>query len=112
MSRLGHSILSVGTAASLALATLIVPAVSQEIAPSTFTTENVSPRSPFGTLPIDRSRIPDHLQDIATFLVRLSEAQRTELQQRCVVITGNADLYDDNSVDLCNAVLAAAGDAA
>ncbi len=104
MSRLGHSVLSVGIVASLAVATLSFPAIGQEAA-STYTTENVLPRNPFGTLPIDRSRIPVHLENMTVFLGRLSEEQKTELKQRCVVITANADAYDDNAVAFCNAVL-------
>ena len=106
MSRLGHSVLSFGVVASLGFATLSFPASGQDVAPSTFTTENVRSQNPFGTLPIDRSRIPQHLQNLAAFLVRFSEEQMTELRQRCVVIAANVDAYDENSVALCNAVLA------
>lgn len=105
MSRLGHTVLSVGIVASLAIATLSTPSFSQE-ATSTFTTENVLPRNPFGTLPVDRSRIPVHLENMTVFLGRLSEEQRTELRQRCLVITANAEPFDDNTVAFCTAVLA------
>ena len=109
MSRLGHSVLSVSIVAGLGFATLSIPAFSQEAAPSAFTAENVLPGNPFGTLPIDRSRIPEHLENLAAFLARFSDEQTTELRQRCVVITANADAYDENSVALCNAVLAPPG---
>ena len=107
MSRFGYS-LAIGIAAGVALATF--NSVSAQEAASAFTVDNVAVVRPFGDLPIDRSRIPDHLQDLGGFLGPFSDAAIVELRQRCVVISGNADLYDENSVNLCNAVLAMAGD--
>jgi hypothetical protein len=86
----------------------IAPSMSQEIAASEFNTENVRRDAPFLGLPIDRSRVDRYLADIDAFLARFNEEDLTELQQRCVVITDNDDIYDEASVELCNAVLAAA----
>ncbi len=108
MSRLSHSILAVGTAAGILAATATNLAFGQEIAASTFTTDTVVPGHPFATLPIDRDRIATHTQNIDAFLAPLTAAQKTEFQQRCVVVTGNAALYQADVVAFCNAVLAAA----
>jgi hypothetical protein len=86
----------------------IAPSISQEIAASEFNTENVRRDAPFLGLPIDRSRVDRYLADIDAFLTRFSDEQLTELQQRCVVIMDNDDIYDDAAVQLCNAVLEAA----
>lgn len=112
MSRLRHSLLAVGFAAGIALATLTTAAIAQDIAASTYTTENVDALHPFGTLPIDRSRLAAHTENVQAFLNSFSAAQLLELQQRCVVITGNAATYQADVVAFCNAVLAAARAAA
>lgn len=111
MSRLGHTIRSLATATALAAATVTGTAIAQEETPA-FTTANVLPRAPFGTLPIDRARIPEHMENLDRFLARLNESQRTELQQRCEVITANADTYQALVVGFCNAVLTATETAA
>lgn len=82
-----------------------LPAVAQENLPSEFTTETVIPGRPFEGLPIDRTRLADHMENIAGFLMRLTDEQVTELRQRCVVITGNSDLYAATVVAFCTAVL-------
>ena len=99
-----------GLAIGAILSTAAQPLVAQEIAASEFTTDNVNPQAPFAGLPIDRSRIERNLENIEAFLLRFSEEQLLELQQRCVVITENEELYDDPSVRLCEAVLAAAAE--
>lgn len=101
--------LSIATVTTIALAAVAAPSFAQvEIAPSEFTIENVRTDAPFVGLPIDRQFVASYLEDIAAFLARFDEESLTELQQRCVVITENADLYDEASVQLCEAVLEAA----
>ena len=112
MTQIGHQLVAFATTAAVALSALAMPVLAQEITASEFTTENVVAQSPFAGLPIDRNLIDRNLANFGAFLVRFSDAQLTELQQRCVVISGNAGMYDDPSVRLCNAVLAAAEDAA
>ena len=107
MTRLGHWVV-VWMATVSVLFAGIAPSMSQEIAASEFNTENVRRDAPFLGLPIDRSRVDRYLENIEAFLARFDDEQLTELQQRCVVITDNDDIYDDASVELCNAVLEAA----
>lgn len=90
---------------SLTVGLLSLPALAQEDAASEFTTETVVPGRPFEGLPIDRTRLADHIDDIAGFLARLTDEQEVELRQRCVVVTGNADLYAEMVVEFCTAVL-------
>ena len=107
MSRLGHFVVATCVTVSVVVAG-IAPSLSQELAASEFTTENVRRDAPFLGLRIDRNFVDRYLEDITAFLNRFNEGQLTELQQRCVVITDNDDLYDARSVQLCNAVIEAA----
>ncbi|MCC6735914.1 MAG: hypothetical protein IT534_07265 [Bauldia sp.] len=91
-----------GVAAALSLALLTGPSFAQ-IDPGTFTTANVDPADPFGPIDVDTA-----ITDVPTFLATLSAETLLELQQRCVVVTTNATLYDATAVAFCTAALAAA----
>ncbi len=105
MSRPGHFLWAVGTAAGIMLTTFNA-AMAQDAAASAFTVDTVTHAHPFGTLPIDMSRIQTHLADVGTFLRPFSDDQMIELRQRCAVITANTGNYTANTVSFCNAVLA------
>jgi hypothetical protein len=91
-----------GSAAALAFAVATSPGYAQ-LAPSAFAPENVAPDNPFGELPVDPAAVD--LANIAAFLATLTPEQVTELQQRCVVVTGNAANYNEAAVNLCTAVV-------
>lgn len=99
------SLATFGSAAALAFAAATSPGYGQ-LAPSAFTPETVAPDNPFGELPVDPAAID--LADIAAFLATLTPEQVTELQQRCIVIAGNAGDYNEPAVNLCTAVVAQA----
>ncbi len=94
-----------GAAIALTLAWASAPLAQP--APSAFTTENISAEAPFGDLPIDVAMI--NVDDIEAYLAdlvqTLSPDQQAELEQRCVVISTNADMYPAPAVTLCTAVL-------
>jgi hypothetical protein len=89
----------------LGLAALSGAAFAQ-VGPSAFTTDNVVPANPFGELPVDPATID--LNNVAAFLDTLTVEQRTELQQRCAVISANPMTYEAAAVTLCTSVVAAA----
>ena len=92
-----------GSIIALALAGA-APALAQ-MEPSAFTPETVPPDAPFGELPVDPMTVD--LAAIGDLLAALTPEQALELQQRCVVITENADNYSAEAVALCTAVLEA-----
>jgi hypothetical protein len=95
-----------GSAIALALAWASAPLAQP--APSDFTAENVAADAPFGDLPIDVATI--NVDDIegylATLMQTMTPEQQTELQQRCVIISANADAYATAAVTLCDSLLA------
>jgi hypothetical protein len=101
--RLNH-IAAAGTAIAIALAWATSPMA--QIAPSQYTPENVTAEAPFGELPVDPATVD--LANIGALLATLTLEQVLELQQRCVVITGNAATYTAEAVAVCEAVIAAA----
>jgi hypothetical protein len=80
--------------------------MAQDAAASAFIVDNVTHAHPFGTLPIDMSRIQTHLADVGTFLKPFSDDQMIELRQRCAVITANTDAYTTDTIGFRNAVMA------
>lgn len=93
-------------ATAIALTVGWATAPMAQIAPSAFTMENVAADNPFGELPVDLAAID--VANIEGFLSTLTTEQRLELQQRCVVVTGNGANYAPEAVAMCEAVLAAA----
>jgi hypothetical protein len=95
------------TVVSVAVAVRVVGMASaQLVAPSDFTPETVPPIAPFGDLPINPGEVDRHL--ILEFLEALDQEERTELEQRCSVVTVNGQLYDPTTVRFCTSVIVAA----
>jgi hypothetical protein len=93
-------------ATAIALTVGWATAPMAQIAPSAFTMENVAADNPFGELPVDLAAID--VANVEAFLATLTVEQRLELQQRCVVVTGNAANYAAEALALCTAVVAVA----
>lgn len=96
--------IAAGSAIAIIVAWASAP-LAQPVA-GDFTVETVPAEAPFGELPVDPATID--LMAVGDFLATLTEEQKTELEQRCVVITENVDVYAADAVALCDAVIAEA----
>ena len=95
------------SAAALAVVAGLSTSAFASVSPGDFTTATVSPLAPFGSIQVDTSA--RGMVTLSRIIGGMSDAEVTEVNQRCAVVRDARALYDQQTIAFCDSFYFAQG---